>query len=129
MSYQKAARKYLESLNASGYGCYIPLCSDPGLGQGVYEIDLVGGALRLFEKGLAVELKQKKVDVLYGDISKITSHLSAAVFSKASATRSVNVSIPLEICFSEEVLVFEVHLLIYSRMVIVLNELWQGSKS
>ena len=111
----------------SGCGGYIPLSSDPELGQGVYEIYLDGCTLRIFEKGVAINFEEKKdVGVLYSDILKITSHLSAQVFSQASANQNVNISIPLEIHLSEGVVVLEVQLLIYSRVLIVLNDMWRG---
>lgn len=126
MNHPKSVSKNLKSLNVSGRGGYIPLSSDPELGQGVYEIDLDGCILKIFEKGVAVRFEGKNVGVLYSDILKITSHLSAAAFSQASATRNVNISIPLEIHFSEGVVVFEVQLLIYSRVLIVLNDMWRS---
>ncbi|NWA29170.1 hypothetical protein HX866_30215 [Pseudomonas gingeri] len=128
MSHPKAASKQLKSLNVSGYGGYIPLSSDSELGQGVYEIDLDNCALKIFEKGVAIKSKEKNVGVLYSDILKITSYLSAAVFSQASATHNVNISIPLEIHLSEGVVVFEVQLLVYSRVLIVLNDMWRSLK-
>ncbi|MBV4476869.1 hypothetical protein [Pseudomonas botevensis] len=126
MNHPKAASKHLKSLNVSGYGGYIPLSIDSELGQGVYEIDLDDCALNIFEKGVAIKSKEKNVGVLYSDILKITSHLSAAVFSQASATHNVNISIPLEIHLSEGVVVFEVQLLVYSRVLIVLNDMWRS---
>ncbi|WP_152979029.1 hypothetical protein [Pseudomonas corrugata] len=128
MSYPKAASKHLKSLNVSGFGSYISLSSDPELGQGIYEIDLDGCVLRIFEKGVAIKFKGESVNILYSDILKITSHLSAAVFSQASAIQSVNISIPLEIHLSEDVVVLEVQLLIYSRVLIILNDMWRGLK-
>ncbi|WP_419795158.1 hypothetical protein MYA83_13450 [Pseudomonas palleroniana] len=128
MNYPNSVSKHLKSLNLSGYGSYIPLSSDPELGQGVYEIYLDGCTLKIFEKGVAIKFKGKNVDALYSDILKITSHLSAAVFSQASANQNVNISIPLEIHLSECVVVFEVQLLIYSRVLIVLNDMWRGYK-
>ena len=128
MSHLNSVSKHLKSLNVSGYGGYIPLSSDPELGQGVYEIYLDGCALKLFEKGVAIKFEEKNVGVLYSDILKVTSHLSAAVFSQASANQNVNISIPLEIHLSEAIVVFEVQLLIYSRVLIVLNDMWRGYK-
>ncbi|CAK16650.1 hypothetical protein PSEEN3945 [Pseudomonas entomophila L48] len=112
----------------SGFGDYIPLSSDPELGQGVYEIYLEGGALKFFEKGVAINFKEEHFNVLYSDILSVTSYLSAAVFSQASATQNVNISIPLEIHLSGGVVVFEVKLLIYSRVLIVLNDMWRSLK-
>ncbi|WP_294738393.1 hypothetical protein [uncultured Pseudomonas sp.] len=127
MSHPNSVSKHLRSLNVSGCGGYIPLSSDPELGQGVYEIYLDGCTLRIFEKGVAINFEEKKdVGVLYSDILKITSHLSAQVFSQASANQNVNISIPLEIHLSEGVVVLEVQLLIYSRVLIVLNDMWRG---
>ncbi|MFQ6346132.1 hypothetical protein ACQRBV_22105 [Pseudomonas sp. R11F] len=128
MNHPNSVSKHLKSLNLSGYGGYIPLSSDPKLGQGVYEIYLDGCTLKIFEKGVAIKFKGKNVGALYSDILKITSHLSAAVFSQASANQNVNISIPLEIHLSESVVVFEVQLLIYSRVLIVLNDMWRGYK-
>lgn len=128
MSHPNSVSKHLKSLNVSGYGGYIPLSSDPELGQGVYEIYLDGCTLEIFEKGVAIKFKEKKVGVLYSDILKIASHLSAAVFSQASANQNVNISIPLGLHLSESVVVFEVQLLIYSRVLIVLNDMWRGCK-
>ncbi|MFB3304748.1 hypothetical protein [Pseudomonas sp. AMR01] len=128
MSHPNSVSKHLKSLNVSGYGGYIHLSSDPELGQGVYEIYLDGCALKIFEKGVALKFKGKDIGALYSDILKITSHLSAAVFSQASANQNVNISIPLEIHLSESVVVFEVQLLIYSRVLIVLNNMWRGYK-
>ncbi|AKA24736.1 hypothetical protein PCL1606_32850 [Pseudomonas chlororaphis] len=85
--------------------------------------------MKLFEKGLVIKFYEKSMRMFYSDISKITSHLSAAVFSKASAAKNVSISIPLEIHFSEEVVVFDVQLLVCSRVLIVLNELWRGSNN
>ncbi|WP_148558652.1 MULTISPECIES: hypothetical protein [Pseudomonas] len=113
----------------SGYGDYISLSNDPDLGVGVYRINLDGCVLKLFEKGLVIKFYEKSMRMFYSDISKITSHLSAAVFSKASAAKNVSISIPLEIHFSEEVVVFDVQLLVCSRVLIVLNELWRGSNN
>lgn len=126
MSHPNSVSKHLRSLNVSGCGGYIPLSSDPELGQGVYEIYLDGCTLRIFEKGVAIKFEGKDVGVLYSDILKITSHLSAPVFSQASANQNVNISIPLEIHLSEGVVVLEVQLLIYSRVLIVLNDMWRG---
>ncbi|KTB70090.1 hypothetical protein AO068_25840 [Pseudomonas sp. ICMP 3272] len=98
------------------------------MGQGVYEICLDGCTLKIFEKGVAIKFKEKNIDALYSDILKITSHLSAAVFSQASANQNVNISIPLEIHLSESIVVFEVQLLIYSRVLIILNDMWRGYK-
>lgn len=128
MSHPNSVSKRLKSLNVSGYGGYIPLSSDPELGQGVYEIYLAGCALKIFEKGIAITFEEKNVDVVYSDILKITSHLSAAMFSQASVNQNVNISIPLEIHLSEAIVVFEVQLLIYSRVLIVLNDMWRGYK-
>lgn len=128
MSHPKSASKHLKSLNLAGYGGYMPLGSDSELGQGIYEINLDGCALRVFEKGVNVKSKEKNFGVLYSDILRITSHLSAAVFSQASATHNVNISIPLEIHLSEGVVVIEVPLLIYSRVLIVLNDMWRSLK-
>ncbi|MDR2307116.1 MAG: hypothetical protein LBE53_07965 [Paucimonas sp.] len=128
MNHPKAVSKHLKSLNVSGFGSYMPLSSDPELGQGVYEIYLDGGALKIFEKGVAINFKEENVNIFYSDILKITSYLSAAVFSQASATQNVNISIPLEIHLSEGVVVFEVKLLIYSRVLIVLNDMWRSLK-
>ncbi|WP_252092532.1 hypothetical protein [Pseudomonas sp. MWU13-3659] len=128
MSHLKSASKHLKSLNVSGYGGYIPLASDPELGQGVYEINLDDCALSIFEKGVIIKSKEKNFGVLYSDVLKITSYLSAAVFSQASATHNVKISIPLEIHLSEGVVVFEVPLLIYSRVLIVLNDMWRSLK-
>ena len=128
MSHPNSVSKNLKSLNVSGYGGYIPLSSDPELGQGVYEIYLDGCTLKIFEKGVAIKFEEKNVDILYSDILKINSHLSAAVFSQASANQNINISIPLEIHLSEGFVVFEVQLLIYSRVLIVLNDMWRGYK-
>lgn len=75
---------------------------------------------------MIINSKEKNFGVLYSDVLKITSHLSAAVFSQASVTHNVKISIPLEIHLSEDVVVFEVPLLIYSRVLIILNDMWQG---
>ncbi|WP_157696377.1 hypothetical protein [Pseudomonas asplenii] len=128
MSHPNSVSKHLKSLNVSGYGGYIPLSSDPELGQGVYEIYLDGCTLKFFEKGVAIKFEEKNVGVLYSDILKIASHLSAAVFSQASASQNVNISIPLEIHLSKGAVVFEVQLLIYSRVLIVLNDMWRSYK-
>lgn len=128
MSHPNSVNKHLKSLNVSGYGGYIPLSSDPELGQGVYEIYLDSCSLRIFEKGVAIKFKGGDVGALYSDILKITSHLSAAVFSQASANQNVNISIPLEIHLSESVVVLEVQLLIYSRVLIILNDMWRCYK-
>jgi len=128
VSHPSSVSKQLKSLNVSGYGGYIPLSSDPELGQGVYEIYLDGCALKIFEKGAAIKSDEKNVSILYSDILKFTSHLSAAVFSKASANQNVHISMPLEIHLSESVVVLEVQLQIYSRVLIVLNDMWRGDK-
>ncbi|WP_158467760.1 hypothetical protein [Pseudomonas putida] len=128
MNHPKAASKHLKSLNVAGFGDYIHFSSDPELGQGIYGIDLDGGVLKIFEKGVAVNFKGESFNILYSGIRNITSYLSAAVFSQASATQNVDVSIPLEIHFSEGVAVFEVKLLIYSRVLIVLNDMWRSLK-
>lgn len=128
MSHPKSVSKHLKSLNVSGYGGFIPFSSDPELGRGVYEVRLDDCALSVFEKGVVVKFEEKSVGVLYSDILNITSHLSVAVFSQASATQDVNISIPLEIHLSEGVLVFEVQLLIYSRVLIILNDMWRSLK-
>lgn len=49
----------------SGCGGYIPLSSDPELGQGVYEIYLDGCTLRIFEKGVAINFEEKKMLVFF----------------------------------------------------------------
>ncbi|MGE6473306.1 hypothetical protein [Serratia proteamaculans] len=126
VSYLKAVDKRLVSLIVSGYGEYIPLNNDPGLGKGIYKINLDGCVLSLFENGLAIEFQSRAVDVRYSEIFKITSHLSAAVFSTASATGDVDISIPLEIHLSDEVVIFEVSLLVYSSLLIVLSDLWRS---
>ncbi|XVN15717.1 hypothetical protein QZH47_05725 [Pseudomonas corrugata] len=41
----------------------------------------------------------------------------------------MNISIPLEIHLSEDVVVLEVQLLIYSRVLIILNDMWRGLKN
>ncbi|WP_078822190.1 hypothetical protein [Pseudomonas synxantha] len=128
MSHPKSVSKHLKSLNVSGYGGFIPFSSDPELGQGVYEVYLDGCALNIFEKGVVIKFEGKSVGILYSDILNITSHLSAAVFSQASATQNLNISIPLEIHLSEGVVVFEVQLLIYSRVLIILNDMRQSLK-
>ena len=128
MSHPKSVSKHLKSLNVSGCGSYVPLIGDPELGRGIYKIDLDGCTLKIFEKGVVIKFEGKNISVLYSDILKITSHLSAAVFSQASATQNVNISIPLEIHLSEGVVVFEVHLLIYSRVLIILNDMWRSLK-
>jgi len=128
VSHPNSVSKHLKSLNVSGYGGYITLSSDPELGQGVYEIYSNGCTLKIFEKGVGIKFKGKNVGALYSDILKINSHLSAAVFSRASANQNVNISIPLEIHLSESVVAFEVQLLIYSRVLIVLNDMWRAYK-
>jgi hypothetical protein len=128
VNHPSSVSKQLKSLNVSGYGGYIPLSSDPELGRGIYKICLDGCTLKIFERGAAIKSDEKRFSVLYSDISKITSHLSAPVFSKASETRNVNISMPLEIHLSEGVLVLEVKLLIYSRLLIVLNDMLQSYK-
>ena len=128
MSHPNSVSKHLKSLDVSGYGGYIPLSSDPELGRGVYEIYLDGCTLSFFEKGVAVNFKEKKIGALYSDVLKITSHLSAAVFSQASANQNANISIPLEIHLSEGAVVLDVQLLIYSSVLIVLNDMWRISR-
>ncbi|WP_156315967.1 hypothetical protein [Pseudomonas sp. Pf153] len=128
MSYLKSVSKHLESLSVSGYGEYLTFISDPVLGRGVYEVGLDGCILRFFRRGLTIDFKDEAVNVLYSDILSITSHITAAVFSKASESQDVSISVPLEIHLSGRVVVVEVQLLAYSRVLIVLNDLWSDSK-
>lgn len=128
MGYPNLVSKQLESLNMSGYGGYTHLSSHPELGRGVYEVDLDACILGVFEKGVAIKFDGEGVGVLYSDIVNITSHLSAEVFSQASASRNFNISIPLEIHLSGSAMVLDVQLLIYSRVLIVLNDMWRVSK-
>ncbi|MDO7895296.1 hypothetical protein [Pseudomonas citrulli] len=128
MTHVKPIDRYLESLSSSGYGSYTSFANDPMLGQGVYEIVLEGCVLKLFEKGFTVNFKAERVDVFYSDVLNIVSHLSAEVFSKASESQSVDVKVPLEIHVPERVLALEVQLLAYSRLVIILNDLWKKKR-
>ncbi|WPO98261.1 hypothetical protein SFA35_16605 [Pseudomonas sp. HR96] len=129
MSHPNSVNKHLKSLNVSGYGGYISFSRDPELGQGVYEIYLDDCTLKIFEKGAAIKSHEKNVGFLYSDILKITSHLSAAVFSQASADQNVNILMPLEIHLFEGVVGLKLKLLIYSRILIVLNDMWQFYKT
>lgn len=97
MGYPNSVSKQLEILNMSGYGSYTHLSSHSELGRGVCEVDLDACVLGLFEKGVAIKFNGEDVGVLYSDIVNIASHLSVEVFSQASASRSFNISIPLEI--------------------------------
>ncbi|WP_369990230.1 hypothetical protein [Pseudomonas xanthosomatis] len=128
MSHPKSVNKQLKSLNMSGYGDYMHLSSHPKLGQGVYEVDLDACTLKFFEKGAIIKHHEKDIDILYSDILSITSHLSAPVFSQASASRNFNTSIPLEIHLSESTVALEIQLPIYSRTLIVLNDMWRNCK-
>jgi len=122
------ASKHLVSLSASGYGYCISTEKHCEFGVGVYRVNLQGCVLSIFESGLAVVFPNESVNVFYRDVSKIISNLSAAVFSKASEAQDVNVLVPLEIVFLDEVVVLEVQLLVYSRLLIVLNEFWRNFK-
>ena len=120
--------KQLKSLNNSGCGVFLNSVGHEFLGVGVYEINLENCTLFIFEDGLSMLFPDREVCVKYDDILNIESHLSASVFSQVSKMQDVNVKLPLDINLSTGVVVLEVQLLFYSRILIVLIELWRMHK-
>ncbi len=118
--------KELENLIASGFGAYVRSTRHEALGVGFYEIQLVNCKLYMFEKGVLIEWPATQEHVMYADIVDIKSHLSVEVFSRASEDRDLNIFLPLEIIHLSGVFALEVQLLVYSRLLIVLNKLWGG---
>lgn len=120
-----AIEKYLQSLQTSGYGEYSEPQSDVLLGESVYRLPLNEFDIELFENGFRVDDRMVQVKVVISGVLKITSHLSAKVFSEASANQRVDTLIPIEIHTQDAMLVLSVPLLIYSRLLIILNEMWR----
>ncbi|HEK0905785.1 TPA: hypothetical protein SMQ04_000504 [Pseudomonas putida] len=120
-----AIEKYLQSLQTSGYGEYSEPQSDLLLGASVYRLPLNESDIELFENGFRVDDRMVQVKVVISGVLKITSHLSAKVFSEASENQRVDTLIPMEIHTQNAMLVLNVPLLIYSRLLIILNEMWR----
>lgn len=120
-----AIEKYLQSLQTSGYGEYSEHQSDLLLGASVYRLPLNESDIELFENGFRVDDRMVQVKVVISGVLKITSHLSAKVFSEASENQRVDTLIPMEIHTQNAMLVLNVPLLIYSRLLIILNEMWR----
>ncbi|WP_277761776.1 hypothetical protein [Pseudomonas sp. A34-9] len=117
--------KELESLIASGFGTYVRSIRHEVLGAGLYKIELVNCKLCMFEDGVVVEWLTTQECIMYLDILNIKSHLSVDVFSQAAEDKDLNVVLPLELICSNRDFALEVQLLVYSRLLIVLNKLWR----
>ncbi|MFG6205758.1 hypothetical protein [Pseudomonas retamae] len=115
--------KQINSINASGYGSFIPGIDHEFLGVGIYQLSFGIDTFRIFRCGFSILSKGLEKNVYFKNIKKIRSHLNASIFSEASQERKFDILLPLAIEASDDEVVVEVPLLIYSRLLIVLNEM------
>ncbi|WP_414869910.1 hypothetical protein [Pseudomonas sp. IT-347P] len=123
------ALKQLNSINLSGYGVFISSTTHEVLGVGIYQLNFGCEVFRIFKIGFSILSEGAEKSVFFKDIIGIKSNLNASIFSEASEKKDFYVSLPLCIETSEDAVVIEVPLLIYSRLLIFLNKMCELHKA
>lgn len=99
------------------------------LGSPLFEAVFVEGTLTIYHLGFTLRNSRSELAVRFNDLSSIHSCLNGQIFSEAGRSGNLHQLLPLEIYYKADVLILSVDLQIYSRLMILLIELWRDVRA
>jgi hypothetical protein len=117
----------LKQLITSGRGSVDIANTHHSFGKELWQYNTGTHQVFIFEKGLSYLSGSTVVsDFFFSSITEIKSFLTAAVLSSASTCSGINMMIPMQLVTSDEIIQLEIPLVVYSRLLGILQKLRVG---
>jgi hypothetical protein len=123
--------KELSFLVNTGHGRWVPDLMHPQFGNGLWEFNSESCNIKIFDNGIVFLNKKnnEEIDIDFREIQDIKSFLTGAAISEASGKNSLENSLPMKITTQGKQFDFDVPLVLYSAVLISIQELRQRGKS
>jgi hypothetical protein len=114
----------------AGHGHWILDLAHSQFGKGLWEFNSESCDIKIFDNGIVfLTENSEEIAIDFREIQDIKSFLTGSVISDASRKNSLKMSLPMKISAQGKLFDLDVPLILYSTVLISIQELRQGRKA